>query len=42
MIKNLSIILVLLTLMLSCGKKNDPIYNDKISKILNENLITKL
>ncbi len=35
MIKKLFIILVLSTLFFACGKKGDPVYKEKDSKILN-------
>jgi len=35
MIKKLFILLIFCTLFFACGKKGDPVYNEKDSKIFN-------
>ena len=36
--KKLSLIIIILVIMVSCGKKNDPVFNKKNSKILDTKL----
>ncbi len=40
--KKLSLIIIILTIISSCGKKNDPVYNEQKSEKLDAKLIMVL